>query len=222
MFDINTRSITFNLIVINVLVFFATKFIGDKMYEWLALFYPASPYFKPVQIFTHMFMHGGTAHIFSNMFALFMFGAVLERVWGPNRFLVYYLSTGLGAMILHTAVQGIIIYNLTGQFFPSYETLQAHPAVRVMYGIPTVGASGAIFGILVGFGMLFPNTEIMLLFFPIPIKAKYFVTLYVIWELYRGIAMQQGDNVAHFAHLGGALFGYLLVKYWNRNRGSLY
>ncbi len=220
--NINTRSATFNLIIINVLVFFATSIFGEKMYEFFSLFYPASPYFKPMQLVTHMFMHGNLGHIFSNMFALFMFGAILERFWGPQRFLFFYFVTGLGAMLLHTAVQAWIIHNYTGSFAPSMQVLNEFPEAAAMYVTPTVGASGAIFGILIAFGTLFPNTELYLMFLPIPVKAKYFVSLYVVWELYRGISMSQGDNVAHFAHLGGALFGFLLVKYWNRNRNSFF
>lgn len=220
--NINTRSVTFNIIAINIIFFALTFLLGDKMYEWCALFYPASPLFKPVQIIAHMFMHGSFTHIFSNMFALFMFGMVLERVWGPQRFLLFYFITGLGAAFLHTAVQAWIVHNFTGSFAPSLNIVSNTPDVAMLYQVPTVGASGAIFGILVAFGMLFPNTELIMLFFPVPIKAKYFVSLYVVWELYRGMAMAQGDNVAHFAHLGGALFGFLLVKYWNRNRTSLY
>lgn len=221
--NIDTRSVTFNLIVINSLILFATMAVGEKMYELFALFYPASPFFKPMQLVTHMFMHGNLGHLFSNMFALFMFGAVLERVWGPQRFLIFYFATGLGAMLLHTAVQAWIVHNFTGSFFPDMYSLGDYPGVVDIYRTPTVGASGAVFGILIAFGTLWPNTELMLLFFPVPIKAKYFVSLYVVWELYRGISMNPEDNVAHFAHLGGALFGFLLVKYWNRNnRNSLY
>ena len=220
--NINTRSVTFNLIAINVVVFIATSIFGEKMYELFSLFYPASPYFKPMQLVTHMFMHGNLGHIFSNMFALFMFGTVLEQVWGPKRFLSFYFITGLGAMVLHTAVQAWIIHNYTGSFAPSIQMLNEFPDAASMYVTPTVGASGAIFGILIAFGMLFPNTELYLMFIPVPVKAKYFVSLYVVYELYRGISMSQGDNVAHFAHLGGALFGFLLVKYWNRNRFTLY
>jgi membrane associated rhomboid family serine protease len=218
----NTRSVVFNLILINVVVFLLTILIGPKMDEWFGLFYPASPYFKPVQIITHMFMHGGFLHIFFNMFALWMFGMVLERVWGPRRFLIFYFVTGLGAVALHTGVQAWIVHNFTGSFNPSAEMVNSYPQVAALYGSPTIGASGAIFGILVAFGVLFPNTEMLLLFFPIPIKAKYFVTIYVVLELYNGIAMNPGDNVAHFAHLGGALFGFILVKIWNRDRHTLY
>lgn len=220
--SLNTRSITFNLIMINVVVFLITQVKPEFMYEQFALYYPASPYFKPVQLITHMFMHANMGHIFSNMFGLFMFGAILERVWGPSRFLLFYFITGFGAMLMHTAVQAWMIHGLTGSFAPSSLEVEYNHAAAMIYGIPTVGASGALFGILVAFGMLFPNTEVAFIFIPIPIKAKYFVSLYVLFELYRGIAMQQGDDVAHFAHLGGALFGFILVKIWNRDRTTLY
>jgi membrane associated rhomboid family serine protease len=223
MFDnINTRSVTFNLIVVNALMFLVTMLIGEKMYELFALFYPASPLFKPMQVITHLFMHGSFLHIFMNMFALFMFGSVLERIWGPQRFMLFYFTTGIGAMLLHTAVQGWIIHNFTGSWAPDEAMVYQFTEVANMYNTPTVGASGAIFGILIAFGVLFPNTELLFLFIPVPIKAKYFVAIYVVFELYQGIKMSPGDNVAHFAHLGGALFGYLLVKYWNRNTKTFY
>ena len=218
--EINTRSIVFNLIMVNVVVFALTMMIGEKMYELFAIYYPFNPMFKPVQIVSHMFMHGGLSHIFFNMFALYMFGNVLERVWGPKRFLFFYFFTGLGAVFLHIAVQALIVYNFTGTIEPTLMQVQSEPGLYPTYFAPTVGASGAIFGILIGFAMLFPNTELMLLFFPVPIKAKYFVTLYVILELFLGLNVS--DNVAHFAHLGGALFGFILVKYWSNNRTTLY
>ncbi len=219
---LSPRSITFNLIAINVIMFIITLMWGNRMYDLFALHYPSNPLFKPLQLVTHMFMHGGFAHIFFNMFALYMFGAVLERVWGPNRFLFFYFFTGLGAVALHLFVQAIIVYNFTGTINPDMSIVQIEPGVANILYSSTVGASGALFGILVAFGMLFPNTPLILLFFPIPIKAKYFVILYVILELYMGLKMSGSDNVAHFAHLGGALFGYILVKFWNRNRHFLY
>ena len=220
--DIDTRSVVFSLIAINVVFFALSSWQGDFMYSWLALFYPASPLYKPTQLIGHLFMHANFMHIFSNMFALFMFGTVLERVWGPQRFLFFYFVTGLGAVALHLGVQAWILYNFTGSFAPSIEQLSEFPQIANTYIIPTVGASGAVFGILAAFGLLFPNTEMMLIFLPVPIKAKYFISLYIFWELYRGMSMADGDNVAHFAHLGGALFGFILVKLWNRNRDFLY
>jgi len=222
MFNLNTRTVVFNLIAINALMFGATLLSGEFMYKWCGLFYPASPYFKPVQIIAHMFMHGGFMHILFNMYALFLFGSVLERVWGPQRFLIFYFITGLGAAALHTGVQAWIVHNFTGSFSPPMSTVNDIQQVAAIYGSPTIGASGAIFGVLVAFGMLFPNTELMLLFFPVPIKAKYFISLYVIFELVMGIRNNPGDNVAHFAHLGGALFGFILVKYWNRTGRNFY
>jgi rhomboid-like protein len=201
---------------------FSEMFLGIQLSRTLGLFYIASPEFKPIQLFTHMFMHGGFLHIFSNMYALFLFGTVLERVWGPQRFLIFYFLTGFGAEILHLGVEAWQVYNFTGHFAATDAELQRFYTLQEIYFIPTVGASGAVFGVLAAFGLLFPNTELMLLFPPIPLKAKVFVLLYILWELYRGIAMQPGDNIAHFAHLGGALMGFLLVKYWNRDNRFLY
>jgi len=232
--SIDTRSVVFNLIAINVLLFLASQMMGS-LNDMLSLHYifnthdfikrvdpTANSSFQPFQLVTHMFMHGNEIHLFSNMFALFMFGSILERFWGGQRFFIFYFITGFGAVILHMLVQVYLVYNATGYIDPSYEVLLKSPVAQAIYYTPTVGASGAVFGILVAFGMLFPNTEMMLIFFPVPIKAKYFVSLYVIGELYLGIKMSHGDNVAHFAHIGGALFGYILVKIWNKNRTTLY
>lgn len=232
--SIDTRSVVFNLIAINVLVFLAAQLVAN-LNELLSLHYvfnthnfiksidpSKSSSFQPYQLFTHMFMHGDIGHIFSNMFALFMFGTILERFWGGQRFLIFYLCTGFGAVLLHILVQLYLVFHATGSIDPLFSSIVAHQEIAGTYFSETVGASGAVFGILVAFGMLFPNTELMLMFFPVPIKAKYFVSLYVIWELYRGISMSHGDNVAHFAHLGGALFGYILIKIWNKNRTILF
>jgi rhomboid-like protein len=225
--NINTRSVTFNLIVINFLFFFATL-LHPQLEEILSLHYffnthhyvPDSVGFQPYQILTHMFMHGGWMHIIFNMWGLFLFGTILEQVWGPKRFLEFYLITGFGAVLLHMAVQMFMVYQATGSVDPSIAMLNAHPEALTTYVVPTLGASGAIFGVATAFAMLFPNTELMIIPIPFPIKAKYLMPLYILAELFFGI--RGGDNVAHFAHLGGALFGFLLVKYWNRNRNSLY
>ncbi len=226
MFNIDTRSVVMNLIILNVIIFVLTyigeAFMGIHLTRTLGLFYFDSPAFMPAQLITHMFMHGNLLHIFSNMYALFLFGTMLERVWGAKRFLIFYFLTGFGAELMHLGVYAWQVYNHTGSFSATDQQLMTYRTLQEIYFIPTVGASGAVFGVLAAFGLLFPNTELMLIFPPIPIKAKVFVTLYIIWELYRGISMQQGDNVAHFAHLGGALMGFFIVKYWNRRSDYLY
>jgi len=229
--NFNFRSVTANLLLINILVYCVTNVYADpyrmpelhnKILENFALFYPGSPLFKPVQLVTHMFMHGSVGHIFGNMFGLFMFGTTLERVWGPKRFLLFYLVTGFGAALMYMGVQAFIVYNFTGSVHPSLNQVKEFQQLIQLYSTPVLGASGALFGILIAFGMLFPNSEIMLLLFPIPIKAKYFVSIYFFYELYEGIRNNPGDEVAHFAHVGGAVFGFILVKLWNRNRDYLY
>lgn len=199
--------ITKNIIIINAILFGATVLSENSvnLYEHLALFHYTSDYFKPWQIITHMFMHGSFMHILFNMFGVWMFGSRLEQMWGAKRYINFYLITGLGAALLHTLVQ-------------SYEISQG----LIGASVPTVGASGALFGILVAFAMYWPNTELYIMFLPIPIKAKWAVIGYAAFELFAGLSGFQ-TGIAHFAHLGGALFGFLLVKYWNKtNRNSLY
>lgn len=250
-----------NLLIINVLVFFADyalSTMGINLSRLFALHNVQSAYFKPIQFVTHMFMHGGITHIFFNMFALYMFGRMLEIVWGPKRFLVYYFITGLGAAALHSFVNYISLVEIQNDMAafintPSPDLFMAfvrehlsNPSPQIndfiqqysmapqsqqlityaqeltdkIYlmhlNVPTVGASGAVFGVLLAFGMLFPNTQLMLLFPPIPIKAKYFVMGYGAIELFAVIIPGSGDNIAHFAHLGGMIFGYFLIKYWNK------
>ncbi|NBV57378.1 MAG: rhomboid family intramembrane serine protease [Bacteroidetes bacterium] len=197
--------VTRNIIAINVLLFIATIYSSNTMYEYLALFNYKSNYFHGWQMITHMFMHGSFTHLLFNMFGLYMFGSRLEQMWGAKRFINFYLITGLGAALLHTLVQ-------------DYEITQGLVSVNQ----PTVGASGALFGILVAFAMYWPNTELFLMFVPVPIKAKWAVIGYATFELFAGISGFQA-GVAHFAHLGGALFGFILVQYWNKNnRNSFY
>lgn len=211
-----------HLLIINVLMYFGTNIIfgdpaestmislingeaGMQFSDWgrymLAMFSPTSEYFQPFQIVTHMFMHGDVGHLFFNMFALFMFGPPLENLWGEKKFLFYYFVTGIGALVLHLIVKYIEITYFGG---PGY----AH-------NIPMLGASGAVFGLLAGYGMAFPNSTIMLLIPPIPMKAKYFVLIYAGLELFMGLG-PFNTGVAHFAHLGGALFGFLLILYWRK------
>jgi membrane associated rhomboid family serine protease len=231
-----------NLIFINIIMLLAYYAVGSifdiDLNRILGLYFPKSEHFKPIQIVTHMFMHGGFTHLFFNMFALFMFGQVLEHVWGPKRFLIYYFVCGLGAAFIHESVIAFQYYHLVQVLSP--ENLQLvlnegaayfnkgqgflDPSMRslqLLLNTPTVGASGAIFGVLLAFGVLFPNTQLMLLIPPIPIKAKYFVLIYGGIELYLAIA-QPGSSIAHAAHLGGMLFGYLLIRYWRKTTNTLY
>lgn len=257
-----------NLILLNIILLLADFALskgnfGINLTRILGLHYFESEYFRPYQFVTHMFMHGGLAHLFFNMFALWMFGRVLESVWGPKRFLVYYFVTGLGAAVLHTFVNWIELSSLakdvsafavspspelfagfvrdhinspTPQLYNFINSWTFNPnnsnyireaieftrqVLKMNIDIPTVGASGAVFGILLAFGMLFPNTKLMLLFPPIPMKAKYFVILYGGLEIYLAFS-QPGSNIAHFAHIGGMLFGFILIKYWKKGRSNFY
>ena len=271
-----------NLIIINVifylasLVFFST--FGLAIEDYLGLHLPTADAFNPFQLVTYMFLHAYYSpnegiiffHLFFNMFALFMFGRMLEMVWGTKRFLIYYFVTGIGAAVVHVFTQYLEVVPMTNaithylnnaspealkvfleehlqpmtyemkynfnQFVESYNQLIGTDPDRaialskdylVQYrhdylnSFVTVGASGAVFGILLAFGMMFPNTQLMLLFPPIPIRAKYFVIIYGLIELFMGIRNFSMDNVAHWAHLGGMLFGFILIKYW-KNRGIYY
>lgn len=178
-----------HLLIINVICFVAlsTSGIGKALFQYGALWPLGSGLFRPWQLVTYMFLHGGFMHIFFNLFALWMFGQSIENYWGTKRFTYFYFLTGIGAALLHMAIGG--------------------------GGGPTIGASGAVYGILLAFGMMFPNREIMLLFPPIPMKAKYFVAIFGAIELISGIS-RTNSGVAHFAHLGGMLVGYILIKYW--------
>ena len=230
-----------NLLIINGLFFLAMIVLSSSFnYDLVPLFglhYPLSHDFGVWQFVTYMFMHGGFSHILFNMFALWMFGNTLENVWGGKRFLNYYLITGIGAGLVQVLVAYIRIAALQTGLSPEeiqiiytegYDVLQkgmnyqneAMASMNLIINTPTVGASGAVFGILLAFGMMFPNSVIYI-YFAIPIKAKYFVMLYGAVELYSGIANSAGDNVAHFAHLGGMVFGFFLIQYWKK-KGTLY
>jgi len=257
-----------NLVIINALFFLATYAFGHAfdidLVEYLGLHYIKSEKFMPYQFITYMFMHGGIWHIFFNMFALWMFGNALENVWGPKRFLTYYMVTGIGAALIQMLVMWIqfsplnaelYAYSLNPSFNDFFAFVENNNLMRYVSNsdyideinrfikewqfdqnnlgylqqsidylsslsqykidIPTVGASGAVFGVLLAFGMLFPNA-LLYVYFAIPIKAKYFVIIYGAIELYMGFSNNPGDNVAHFAHLGGMIFGFFMIKYWNR------
>ncbi len=231
-----------NLLIINGLFFLATFVMGKNfdldLVKYLGLHNWQSPDFRPHQLVTHLFMHGGIGHIFFNMFALWMFGNQLENIWGGKRFLTYFLITGLGAAALHLAVNQLRISHLeaimtaeqiSGVAKNGYQALingknfvdPLMGKLNILYHTPTVGASGAVFGVLLAFGMLFPNTLIYI-YFALPIKAKYFVMIYGAFELWSGLQNNPGDNVAHFAHLGGMIFGYFLIKYWRKNSQHFY
>ena len=218
-----------NLIIINVLVFLAQitfgRSDGFNMEAMFALHDIHSVYFRPHQLITYLFMHGGFEHILFNMFALWMFGSILENYWGPKRFLIYYIVCGLGAAVCHLAVLYYENAQLLAQFNSWSPDIQEARGAEV-YGMinqATLGASGAVFGCLAAFGYLFPNSDLIIFPIPIPIKAKWFVLGYAALELISGVRNSAGDNVAHWAHLGGALVGILLVMYWNRhNRRNFY
>ncbi len=257
-----------NLLIINVLMFIAGMVLesfGPQYSNMLALHYPgAEDVFQPYQIATHFFMHANLPHIFFNMFALVMFGSVLETLWGPKKFLFYYFFCAIGAAALHMLIFHIGVVELKslrtaflaspelatfigffeevpsyilnyGPYKTLYNQLQAgfnegvlvpglvegteqlmNRCLQAKMAVPMVGASGAIFGLLLAFGMKFPNQELMLIFLPIPIKAKYFIPVLMGIELFLGVEQFEWDNIAHFAHLGGALAGFLLIIYWQR------
>ncbi len=223
-----------NLLIINVICFIGGSLIFNRANDLFGVYYPDSPGFQIWQVITYMFMHGGIAHIFFNMFALFMFGPILEQVFGSKRFLNFYLITGLGALVLQFAVQALEVYMIVDSFSAkaflseidvanrSARVLSSLPAesrqtLLSIYTTPMVGASGAIYGLLIAFGYLFPNTPLMLIFLPVPIKAKYFIPVMILIELFLGVS-RTGTSVAHFAHIGGALFGFLLIKFWGIRR----
>lgn len=232
-----------NLLIINGLFFLATLVLkeqfGIDLEERLGLHYPSSPAFRPYQIVTYMFMHGSFMHVFFNMFALWMFGNTLENLWGSKRFLTYYMITGIGAAVIQLLVTYLRLAPLYSQISSpeelnlimtkGYDILQSgqnfiNPVdgqINILINSATIGASGAVFGILLAFGMLFPNT-MLYIYFAIPIKAKWFVILYGAVELFSGIANSADDNVAHFAHLGGMLFGFIMIKYWQKKGKHFY
>lgn len=237
----NLQPVTKNLLIINVIMYIALM-TNPWIQENFALYNIGSEKFQPYQLITHMFMHDSSsfAHIFMNMFALVMFGSVVERQLGAKKFLVLYFVSALGALALQ---MGLNYYNYMSLLsnYTAEEIIQIkeiasssmyNPAtqtylldgVNIELGnkIPMVGASGAIMGVLVAFGYYNPNTELMLIFLPIPIKAKYFIPFYMLIELFLGVGNFQWDNIAHWAHLGGAIAGFILVFLWKRDRTNFY
>ena len=214
-----------NLVIVNVLIFLAQTVFENNpdinIENLFALHDIHSDFFRPHQIITFMFMHGGWSHLFFNMFALWMFGSILENLWGGKRFLIFYIACGIGSAVLHLGV----LYFEAEQLIRSLEFKSFEERQQIAYQIhfqKTVGASGAVFGCLAAFGYLFPNSVIYLYFF-LPMKAKWFVIIYGAMELWLAIRNSAGDNVAHWAHLGGAVVGLALVWFWNKtNRKTFY
>ena len=231
------------LIIINILFFIGTQLVSGPAYQYLALFFPENSAFKAWQPISYMFMHGGFMHILFNIFALYSFGSALEQFWGSKKFLFFYISCGLGSALVHTGVnyyhfqEGL--NTLLSNGFSKSEILQLLNEGKIdtrwqelltvsqfqnftsAYIGTAVGASGAIYGIIVAFAFMFPNAELALMFVPIPIKAKYFVPGLVLVDLYLGISGKSifgGGGIAHFAHVGGALFGFIIMWYWKKNQ----
>ena len=190
------RPITVHLIIINVIFYLATKLNGDFMYSTFSLFYPATPWFKPWQVVSYMFMHGGFWHILFNMYSLYIFGMAVERIIGQKRFMILYFLAGLGAAATQIGVQALD---------------------TAMQGIPTVGASGCIYGVIIAFAMIFPEARLTLIFPPVTLSAKWMAIIFIGIELFTGVTGTQA-GVAHFAHLGGALVGFLLIWWWYKRR----
>ena len=226
------------LIIINVICFIGTLMNQELSYKLFSLFYFENPNFQYWQPITHMFMHGGFMHILFNMYALWAFGSPLEMRWGQKKFLFFYFSAGLGAALIHTlfnyyqfnagydALMAIglndgQIMNIleTGQYSQAILDQVSADTIQDMYNAfttPAVGASGAIYGILVAFGLMFPNIELMLIFLPVPIKAKYFIPGLIVIDLFFGLTGSP-LGIAHWAHIGGAIFGFIMAYYWKKN-----
>jgi membrane associated rhomboid family serine protease len=202
-----------NIIIINVLVMIMMALNETFMLEKFALFYPTSPFFHFWQPVTHMFMHGGFGHLFFNMYSLFIFGSVLERVWGVKKFLLFYFATGIGAAAVHIGVQWVQM-----QAYINAAAEGSTAAIQAMHMLkmtPTVGASGAIYGVLMGYAMLYPDSVLTLLIPPVSLKAKWFVLIFAAIELALGVFGTRA-GIAHFAHLGGLIFGFILIMYWKK------
>lgn len=224
----NITPIVKNLLIINILIFVAFTYFFPAWQQYVEAYYPASSEFLPVQLVSHMFMHGNLPHLFFNMFSLFMFGTVLEHYWGPKFFLFFYFVSGFGAIALHMLVKYISIQwwsqdlspEELGQIYSEGRSVlmegknYADPVmskINLAVNIPAVGASGAVYGLLAGFGLQFPRHKLMLIIPPIPIEARFFIPILIAIEFFAGFS--GGSNIAHFAHIGGALFGFLLLKF---------
>ena len=218
------------LIIINVIFYIGSQFLGDLSYDMLALHYYENEKFLFTQFLTHMFMHGSPTNILFNMFGLWMFGSPLEQMWGRNKFLFFYISCGLGAAFIQTGFYYFQVQNLyeiielnnlsssSPDIILEYMSQSDYMAAISGFNSVMVGASGAIYGVLVAFAFSFPNSKLMLLFFPFPIKAKFFVPLLIMIDLFFGISSFSVGPIAHFAHIGGALIGLIMLLYWKKNQ----
>ena len=233
-----------HLIIINIIFFIAPQVVqGLNIAEYFALYFPQNENFGLWQYVTHMFMHGGFMHIAFNMYALWAFGTPLEQRWGRNKFLFFYFSSGIGAGIIYTLVnyyqfnavyEQLIAMNIssteiqkildTGSYNDALISLSNREMSEFysLYHTPAVGASGAVYGILVAFGMMFPNAKLALIFFPVPIAAKYFIPVMLLGDVFFGVTKYSIGNVAHFAHIGGALIGFIIAWYWKKNQFKFY
>lgn len=229
----NIPPVTRNILIINVLVWLSCNVLrGFDLADILGMHYLSSDRFYIFQFITYMFTHVSLSHLFFNMFAVFMFGSLLERVWGEKRYLTFYLVTGIGAALVQLLVTYIRIQQVSSGLSPfeiqevysrGIELLDSNRnfigsmgELNALINTNMIGASGSVFGLLLAFGMMFPNAPLYLMFIPIPIKAKYFVTGYALIEFFLGVSNRAGDNVAHFAHLGGLLFGIFMILYWKK------
>jgi len=228
-----------HLLIINVIFFVASQLYGQQMYQWMSLWFPENGNFQWWQLLSHMFMHGNLMHILFNMYALWAFGTPLEQQWGRNKFLFFYFSAGLGSAALHTGVNyylfteglnalldsGLVMSQVLdvlaeGKYSPGWYNLASKSTIDNMimaFSTPAVGASGAIYGVLVAFAFMYSEAKLMLIFLPVPIKAKYFVPILLAVDLIFGIG-NVNTGVAHFAHLGGALIGFVMMWYWKKNQ----
>ncbi len=241
----NIPQITKNLLILNVLMFILTLFFqsrGVDLYHLLGVHSFNSPLFEPYQLVSHFFMHGDFWHLLFNMFGLVMFGSILERLWGPKRFMIFYVVSAIGAVVIFEGINTYEVFQMRRElgyigfdyqiidnattYHRLNEIIDTLPPLGINYLIKSnsvlFGASGAVFGIMAGFAILFPNTELQLLFPPIPVKAKYLIGGYFVLEVYRSIYLTAGDNVAHLAHVGGAIVGAIIVLIWRRNRSNFY
>lgn len=220
-----TTPVVLNLIIINTLAYFAQVAFGgssdlNSVNDLFALHHYKSDVFKPHQVITHMFMHGSIFHLLFNMIALWMFGTMIERVWGPKRFIIFYFICGIGAALAQMGSYAYEFWQIDHSVISAELNAQYQLALRIGC---TVGASGAIMGVLAAFGYLFPNTQLFIMPIPFPVKAKWAILGIIALDVFGGISKTPGDSIAHFAHVGGALIGFLIVLYWNKtNKQTFY